>query len=91
MGILTEEQLEFWERSGFLHLPGYFAGEAKSALQDWVLDLESRPETPGKWMKYFEDSAINKSELQLDRKVLADMAVRDPAGFTKVVQQVMGQ
>lgn len=35
--------------------------------------------------------AINKSSLDLDRKVLADMAIHDPAGFTKIVQQVLGQ
>ena len=33
--------------------------------------------------------AINKSDLQLDRKVLADLAVNDPAGFSQVVQQVI--
>ena len=26
--------------------------------------------------------------IELDRKILADMAVRDPAGFTRVVEQV---
>lgn len=35
--------------------------------------------------------ALNKSSLQLDRKVLADLAVNDPAAFTKVVQQVLGK
>ena len=34
--------------------------------------------------------AINKSQLELDRKVLADMAVNDPAGFTKVCEKVLG-
>lgn len=32
--------------------------------------------------------ALNKSEIELDRKVLADMAVNDPAGFTRLVEQV---
>jgi large subunit ribosomal protein L20 len=26
--------------------------------------------------------------ISLDRKILADMAVRDPAGFTRVVEQI---
>lgn len=34
--------------------------------------------------------AMKKSSLQLDRKILADLAVNDPASFTKVVQQVLG-
>jgi large subunit ribosomal protein L20 len=33
--------------------------------------------------------AINKSDLALDRKVLADMAVNDPVGFKNVVEQVL--
>lgn len=30
--------------------------------------------------------ALNKSDINLNRKVLADLAVHDPAAFTKVVQ-----
>jgi len=33
--------------------------------------------------------ALIKSELELDRKILADMAVQDPAAFTALVRQVM--
>lgn len=33
--------------------------------------------------------ALLKTELQLDRKILADMAVFDPKGFSDLVQQVM--
>lgn len=33
--------------------------------------------------------AIAKSELQLDRKILADLAVRDSAGFAALVQKVL--
>jgi len=33
--------------------------------------------------------ALGKSAIVLDRKVLADMAVNDPAGFTNLVQQVI--
>ena len=32
---------------------------------------------------------MKKSNIELDRKVLADMAVNDPAGFSAVVQQVL--
>ena len=30
--------------------------------------------------------ALGQADIQLDRKMLADMAVRDPAGFAQVVQ-----
>jgi len=35
--------------------------------------------------------ALNKTSITLDRKVLADMAVNDAAGFTSLVQKVMSQ
>jgi large subunit ribosomal protein L20 len=35
--------------------------------------------------------AINKSAVQVDRKILADMAVRDAAGFSALVKKVMGE
>ena len=33
--------------------------------------------------------ALRKSSIELDRKVLADMAVRDSAGFSALVKQIM--
>ena len=33
--------------------------------------------------------ALRKSSIELDRKVLADMAVRDTAGFSALVKQIM--
>ncbi len=33
---------------------------------------------------------IHRTSLQLDRKVLADMAIRDPQGFAAVCRQVAG-
>lgn len=59
MEKLTSEQLRFWNENGYLLLKGYFSGKMKQDLADWVGDLERRPETPGKWMKYFERSAIS--------------------------------
>ena len=35
--------------------------------------------------------ALSKSSVTLDRKVLADMAVRDAAGFAALVQKIMAQ
>ena len=33
--------------------------------------------------------ALNRSQIELDRKVLSDMAIHDPAAFSQIVQQVM--
>ncbi|MEQ1666770.1 MAG: 50S ribosomal protein L20 [Bdellovibrionales bacterium] len=35
--------------------------------------------------------ALHKTSINLDRKVLADMAVNDAAGFSSLVQKVMSQ
>ena len=32
--------------------------------------------------------ALNKSAMELDRKVMADMAIQDPVGFTNLVKQL---
>ena len=34
-------------------------------------------------------SALKKASIELDRKVLSDMAIQDAAGFTAIVRQVM--
>lgn len=36
-------------------------------------------------------SALNKAEIEIDRKVLAEMAVSDPSGFSKFVEIAKGQ
>ena len=35
--------------------------------------------------------ALKKAGIELDRKVLSDMAIRDPAGFTALVEAAKGQ
>lgn len=35
--------------------------------------------------------ALNKSDMQLDRKVLADIAIQDAAAFSAIVKSVMGE
>ena len=36
-------------------------------------------------------SMLNKAEMQLDRKVLAEIALSDPAGFTRIVEAAKAQ
>ncbi|MCB9644692.1 MAG: phytanoyl-CoA dioxygenase family protein [Myxococcales bacterium] len=54
--VLSEEQRKSWKENGYLHLKGFFSPTQREDLFAWVADLEGRPETPGKWMKYFESS-----------------------------------
>ena len=36
-------------------------------------------------------SMLNKAEMQLDRKVLAEIALSDPAGFTRIIEAAKAQ
>ena len=54
----------------------------------WILRISAAAKQNGTSYSKFMGALI-KSEIGLDRKVLADMAVRDPEAFSKVVQQVM--
>ena len=49
---LTAETLDHWRTEGWLLLRG-FVSDVRT-LDEWALDLAARPETSGKWMKYFE-------------------------------------
>ena len=36
-------------------------------------------------------NALNKSDVKINRKILADMAVRDPAAFSQIVEMAKGE
>jgi hypothetical protein len=54
---LSGSQIDSFRREGFLLLRGALSPREASELEEWVGDLEARPETPGRWMKYFERSS----------------------------------
>ena len=51
---LSEEQLDVWQQDGCLKVGDYFTESQKKELLAWVVDMQARPESAGKWMKYFE-------------------------------------
>ena len=52
----TNEQLEVFERDGFLVLKGLFSSREAAQIETWAQELDGWPEAPGKYMKYFERS-----------------------------------
>ena len=60
---LTAEQLAFWRANGWLLLPAYLDAGDRQTLDAAVADLAGRPETPGKWMKYFEPGTQGDRQL----------------------------
>jgi phosphonate degradation associated HDIG domain protein len=52
-----------FDRDGFLHVDGAVSGAALDALRAWITELASRPETPGRWMQYFEPGPAGQRQL----------------------------
>lgn len=61
---LKKEQIERFRVDGFLHLPGYLSSEP---LDRWADELEGWPETPGKWMLYYEPHRLEPGQRILCR------------------------
>ena len=51
---LTKDQVNTYEEEGYLLVPRILTFSISENLQRWSSELEALPETPGKWMKYFE-------------------------------------
>ena len=52
----------------------------------WIIRINAAARQHGLSYNQFV-SGCKKAEIELDRKVLADLAVNDPAGFAKVAEQ----
>jgi phosphonate degradation associated HDIG domain protein len=92
---LSASQRAFWEANGYLHLKGMFSPEEQVAMRGWVEDLEQRPETPGKWMKYFETSAkggrlLCRVERFLEYHEEFDKLLRGPS-LLGLLSELMGE
>ena len=51
---LSENECTTWQREHRLHLPCPFDANELAQLVNWTGEIEAWPETPGRWMKYFE-------------------------------------
>ena len=62
---LSEKQVAAWHRDGYLVVPSAeaFTPELVQKLVNWTSELERYPEVPGKWMMYFEESAVDSSRI----------------------------
>jgi hypothetical protein len=52
--ILDAEQRRFWERNGYLWLQGFLTPADVSDVSRWTAEVAAWPDTPGKWMRYYE-------------------------------------
>jgi 2-aminoethylphosphonate dioxygenase len=63
--VLTKEQLASLRRDGFLFLKAaeYFDDEELKKFKEWSEEVSVWPETPHKWMQYYEKSRHDGSRL----------------------------
>ncbi len=53
-GPLSQQQIAAFRRDGFVVVPRLIDVAGMAAIRKWADDVQALPETPGKWMKYFE-------------------------------------
>lgn len=60
---LTDQQKSFWKKHGFIVINDFFNGDVRNNIANWCDEMTAWPETPGKWMKYFEKNINNERQL----------------------------
>lgn len=60
---LTKEQHAHWQQHGYILLTDLLPINIKNQLGKWCDELTDWPETPGKWMKYFEINIHGERQL----------------------------
>ena len=60
---LSNQQINFWESHGFLKIKNLLNKYQKSNIRKWCDELSNLPDTPGKWMKYYEANTKNEKKL----------------------------
>ncbi|MGB0130969.1 50S ribosomal protein L20 [Chlorobium sp.] len=55
----------------------------------WIMRINAAARLNGTTYSKLVD-AMNKKSVEIDRKVLAEIAVKDPAAFTQIVKSVIG-
>lgn len=58
--FFTQEQIDFYNKEGFVVAKQCLPKNISDNIKRWSKEIEDLPETPGKWMKYFETSKNNR-------------------------------
>ena len=59
-GPLTAAHVADFRRDGFVVVSGFYDPAEMVNITGWVDEVQKWPETPGKWMMYFEESAAGE-------------------------------
>ena len=52
--MLGPAERQFWERNGYLWLEGFIPAGEVAAIRSWTEEIAAWPDTPGRWMRYYE-------------------------------------
>ena len=52
--MLGPVERRFWERNGYLWLEGFLPAPEVAAIGGWTEEITAWPDTPGRWMRYYE-------------------------------------
>ena len=80
-------------REALLHALAYATRDRKQRKRDfrglWIVRINAAVRANGwKYGRFIE--GLKKADIQIDRKILADLAVRDAGTFTKIVEAAKG-
>ncbi len=67
MGYLTAEQIESYNRDGFLIVRGFYNEDEIKQIIEWVDEVQAYPDAPGKYQRYYEESLVEKDKRMLNR------------------------
>ena len=79
--MLTEQQIQDFDRDGFIILRGLYNPDEIRDIRAWTEEVAGYPEVPGKYMMYFEESRT-----QPGKRLLSRIENLEPyhAGFSKI-------
>lgn len=81
MNHFTEEQVQTFERDGFMIVRGFYDDQEMAQISQWVDELQMYPDAPGKYQRYYESSLT-----ELDRRLLSRIENFSPyhEGFSQL-------
>jgi 2-aminoethylphosphonate dioxygenase len=94
MNMLDEAQRAQWRQQGHLLLEQHLDAAQRTELATWVAELAQWPETPGKWMKWYERVAGRRQLCRIEDFVpyhagFADLL--EGAQFAAILQELCGE
>ena len=89
----TKSRLIKPAREALLHALAYATRDRKQRKRDlrglWIVRINAAVRNHG-WTYGRFIEGLKKADIQIDRKILADLAVRDAGTFTKIVEAAKG-